>query len=184
MWADEAGWRIQSRCKVCPDALGEAADLAAADIWPGAVPEGEDDGFNGVITRTGRGERLYQAASEAGDLCRGKPISPGAFNSFQPHQVNKKHALAARLRGMQAAGVPVYAHDDRLRIAALDAGDKEEEAGTFDRVRRGRFHEDLPRIDRQDARDAKGASDMRVGDKSNGAGKRRAGAEGPRTAER
>ena len=25
MWGDEAGWRIQPRCKICPDAIGEAS---------------------------------------------------------------------------------------------------------------------------------------------------------------
>ena len=46
LWADESEWRIQSRCKICPDAIGEAADIAAADIWPGGAPVGEDAGFN------------------------------------------------------------------------------------------------------------------------------------------
>ncbi len=52
MWEDEATWRIQPRCKICPDAIGESADLAASDVWPGGGPSGEDDGFNGIIVRT------------------------------------------------------------------------------------------------------------------------------------
>ncbi len=31
MWADEGSWHLQSRCKICPDAIGEAADIAAAE---------------------------------------------------------------------------------------------------------------------------------------------------------
>lgn len=150
MWADEAGWRIQTRCKVCPDALGEAADLAAADIWPGGAPEGEDAGFNGVITRTETGEALYRAACDAGALSSGPTITPCEFDDYQPHQVRKKHALAARLRGMQAAGLPVYDHDARLRIDQLDAGNAQQEDGTTQRVRMGRFHEDLPEISKGD----------------------------------
>lgn len=149
MWADEAGWRIQSRCKICPDPLGEAADLAAADIWPDASPTGEDEGFNGVITRTRAGEELYLAACDAGDLVSGPGITPREFDDYQPHQVNKKHALAARLRGMAAAGSPVYDHQG-LRISELDAGSAQEETGTAERVRVGRFHEDLPSIDQGD----------------------------------
>lgn len=38
MWEDEATWRIQSRCKICPDAIGEAADIVAGDTWPDATP--------------------------------------------------------------------------------------------------------------------------------------------------
>jgi coenzyme F420 hydrogenase subunit beta len=143
MWADEAGWRIQTRCKVCPDALGEAADIAAADIWPGGVPEGEDAGCNGGITRTEGGAELVKQAVEAGDLVVGPDIPPRLFDDYQPHQVRKKQALAARLRGLQAAGSPVYAHDG-LRIDELDAGSAREEAGTAQRVREGRFRETLP----------------------------------------
>ncbi len=143
IWTDETGWRLQSRCKICPDALGEAADLAAADIWPGADPTGEDAGFNGILTRTRRGEALYRAAIAAGALCQGPPISPREFDDFQPHHVRKKHALAARLRGLRAAGSPVYAHED-LRLAALDQNSREEEAGTKARVENGRFAEEMP----------------------------------------
>jgi coenzyme F420 hydrogenase subunit beta len=120
MWRDQAGWRIQSRCKLCPDALGEAADLAAADIWPGADPQGEDEGFNGVITRTKAGEALYREALSAGALTCGGKLTPEAFSETQPHQVAKKHNLAARLRGMVAAGNSVYAHSG-LRLDKLDS---------------------------------------------------------------
>jgi len=145
MWEDEAGWRIQTRCKICPAPLGEAADLAAADIWPDAVPEGEDAGFNGIITRTARGAELFRAACDAGALCSGNTITPRQFDHYQPHQKRKKHALAARLRGIQAAGSPVYAYDG-LGIDLCDSHDMKEENGTADRVRLGRFHEDLPII--------------------------------------
>ena len=68
MWEDEATWRIQPRCKICPDAIGESADLAASDVWPGGGPTGEDAGFNGIIVRTERGLELYRAALAAGAI--------------------------------------------------------------------------------------------------------------------
>lgn len=141
-WADAAGWRIQTRCKLCPDALGEAADIAAADIWPDADPQGEDAGFNGVITRTSRGEALYRSAIRSNALCSGSKISPREFDRFQPHQVSKKHALAARLRGLAAAGSPVYAHEG-LRLDTLDQESAEEETSARNRVESGRFAETL-----------------------------------------
>ncbi|KZY47254.1 hypothetical protein A3731_08305 [Roseovarius sp. HI0049] len=144
LWGDEAGWRIQTRCKLCPDAIGEAADIAAADIWPDAQPEGEDAGFNGVIIRTGSGQSLLQAAVNAGDLILGRNHTPRDYDRFQPHQVSKKRAMAARLRGLTRAGWPVYTHDG-LRLEALDTGDAEEEQGAHDRARSGRFSEKLPR---------------------------------------
>lgn len=143
MWADEAGWRIQTRCKLCPDAIGEAADIAAADIWPGAEPEGEDEGFNGVIVRNPEGQALFEAAVAAGDLVQGADHGPRDYDDFQPHQVHRKRAMAARLRGLVAAGRPVYAHKG-LRLAELDAGDAEEEAGAHRRAKIGRFDDEVP----------------------------------------
>lgn len=143
MWADEAGWRIQTRCKLCPDAIGEAADIAAADIWPNANPEGEDEGFNGVITRTPDGQALFEGALAAGDLVKGAAHTPRDYDHFQPHQVRKKRAMAARLRGLERAGRPVYAHKG-LRLDELDAADPQEEAGAEQRARSGRFDDKVP----------------------------------------
>ncbi|RMF38518.1 MAG: coenzyme F420 hydrogenase [Alphaproteobacteria bacterium] len=145
-WADETGWRIQTRCKICPDALGEAADIAAADLWPGGVPAGEDAGFNGVITRTSRGEALFRSALAAGALQADAGIDPRTLDDCQPHQVRKKRALAARLRGMAAAGSPVYQHQG-LRIDRLDAKDMAEEDGARARVLSGRLRETMPQGD-------------------------------------
>ena len=144
LWAEESGWRIQSRCKICPDAIGEAADIAAADIWPGGAPVGEDAGFNGAITRTPVGQALFESAVAAGDLVQGGDHTPRDYDDFQPHQVSKKRALAARLRGLSAAGKPVYQHMG-LRVDELDAGDADQEAGTCQRARDGRFSEPMPK---------------------------------------
>ena len=105
MWADESGWQVETRCKFCPDALGEAADVASADIWPGGSPTGDDEGFNGIIVRTAAGEDLVASAVQAGDLVVADEITPRQFDDFQPHQVRKKEALAARYQGLTDAGV-------------------------------------------------------------------------------
>ena len=52
LWEDEGKWRLQFRCKICADAIGELADIAVCDAWPGGGPTGEDEGFNGFIART------------------------------------------------------------------------------------------------------------------------------------
>ena len=105
MWADESGWDVETRCKFCPDALGEAADVASADIWPGGAPTGEDEGFNGIIVRTEVGEELVASAVKAGELVVAGEITTRQFDDFQPHQVRKKEALAARYQGLADAGV-------------------------------------------------------------------------------
>ncbi len=139
LWEDTSGWELETRCKLCPDALGEAADVSAADIWPGGAPTGEDEGFNGIIVRSNTGEDLIAAAQKSGDLVLGEPITPREFDHMQPHQVRKKEALAARYAGLVDAGVPpVEVHG--LRLHAL--GDRlppgqsaEERAGTARRIR-------------------------------------------------
>ena len=105
MWADESGWQVETRCKFCPDALGEAADVASADIWPGGAPTGEDEGFNGIIVRTEVGEELVASAVKAGELVVTDEITARQFDDFQPHQVRKKEALAARYQGLADAGI-------------------------------------------------------------------------------
>ncbi len=98
--------------------MGEAADIAAADAWPGGAPVGEDDGFNAVVVRTRVGERLMAEATAAGHLIVGGPLTAGQLNDFQPHQVRKKLALAARYNGMADAGVPPI-RAEGLRIDEL-----------------------------------------------------------------
>ncbi len=115
MWADEGGWELETRCKLCPDALGECADIAAADAWPGGAPTGDDEGFNAVVVRTQAGERLMAAAVTSGKVAVGDSLTAGDLNDFQPHQVRKKQALAARYQGMVDAGVkPIDASGLRL----------------------------------------------------------------------
>ena len=118
LWEDEGTWDIETRYKVCPDALGEAADISAADAWPGGTPTGEDEGFNAVVSRSVRGEALWAAAIEAGYIVQGEPVTPRQFDDFQPHQVRKKEALASRYAGMKEAGV-IPIHTIGLRVDAL-----------------------------------------------------------------
>ena len=60
-------WLIQPRCKICPDVIGDVADLVASDVWLGG-PTVEDEALNGIIVRTNRGLELYDAAIAAGAL--------------------------------------------------------------------------------------------------------------------
>lgn len=100
----DSNWQLENRCKLCPDALGECSDIAAADVWPGADPQGEDEGFNGIIVRSNIGEELIKSAEQTGDIVIGETISTDQFNDYQPHQVRKKQVLAARFQGIAKAG--------------------------------------------------------------------------------
>jgi coenzyme F420 hydrogenase subunit beta len=146
MWQDEATWRIQPRCKICPDAIGESADIAASDVWPGGGPAGEDEGFNGIIVRTRRGLELYRAALAAGVITvEPRSVTFRDFDGFQPHQVRKKRAVWARMAGMKAAGYPVP-ETHRLRLAECArlntwTENLDEARGARRRARQGRLGE-------------------------------------------
>lgn len=147
MWGgDEASWQLQSRCKICPDAIGEAADLVAADCWPGGTPPpGGDDGFNAVMVRTRAGHELFDAAVGAGVLTVAGALGPRDLDDCNPHQVAKKEAVFARLAGVRAAGGRVP-RVRGLRIArlALRRPPRElaaEFRGAGRRFRSGRFGE-------------------------------------------
>ncbi|MGI9605623.1 MAG: Coenzyme F420 hydrogenase/dehydrogenase, beta subunit C-terminal domain [Acidimicrobiales bacterium] len=143
MWDDQAGWKLESRCTLCPDALGETADVAAGDVWPGGGPTGEDEGFNGIIVRTEAGAQFVSAAVDAGAVVLGDPITPREYDEFQPHQVRKKVALSARNEALESAGKPTISSSD-LRVGQLgarmtdDARHREIE-GTSVRISAGRY---------------------------------------------
>lgn len=145
MWQDQAGWDIETRCKLCPDALGEAGDIVAADTWPDCDPAGEDEGFNGIIVRTPAGEALLASAAAAGDIVLGRHIQPREFDMFQPHQVRKKLALKARYDGLSKAGAPIVRTDglrlDQLAGTADEDQLREETLQTYRRAIEGRFRE-------------------------------------------
>ena len=105
LWEDESKWMIQPRCKICPDAIGEAADIVASGTWPGGGPTGEDEGSTALLSAS-RPE-LFEAASAAGAIIVERQIDFRDLDLVQPHQVRKKRAVWARHAGMQAAGLPV-----------------------------------------------------------------------------
>ncbi|RPG06547.1 MAG: hydrogenase [Pelagibacteraceae bacterium TMED267] len=137
-WGEESTWRVPFRCKICPDAIGESADVAALDTWPGGSPKGEDEGFNAVIARTQKGLELLNNAIDAGYIKKGNRLSIEEISDFQPHQVKKKQAVFARHQGMKKNNLPTI-ETNGLRIKELyDLNDKEfnikEEEGISKRV--------------------------------------------------
>jgi len=145
MWEDESRWMIQPRCKICPDAIGQAADIAVSDAWLNGGPAVEDEALNGIFVRTQRGLELYDAAVGAGVLTIKRPSSFAEFDVLQSHQVRKRRAVWARLKGMQLAGKPApevtnLALEDCARQNSLQAN-LAEVRGARDRARRGTLGE-------------------------------------------
>jgi coenzyme F420 hydrogenase subunit beta len=145
MWEDEERWMIQPRCKICPDAIGQTADIVASDAWLNGGPAIEDEALNGIFVRTGRGLELYDAAVAAGVLTIKREASISEFYILQSHQVRKRRAVWARLKGMEIAGKPVplvtdLALEDCARLNSI-ADNLAEGRGARDRARRGRLGE-------------------------------------------
>lgn len=150
---DESMWVLPFRCKVCPDGIGEAADIAASDTWPGGSPdpetEGDDLGTNALVVRTQRGAELVARAIAAGYLQTTDTVDPRYMDSVQPHQRAKKLAVGARHEGLRAEGKTVP-RTARLRLDALMAELGEDNRvfqrdGTRERVRIGKTSEPAPR---------------------------------------
>ncbi|MDH3388990.1 MAG: Coenzyme F420 hydrogenase/dehydrogenase, beta subunit C-terminal domain [Gammaproteobacteria bacterium] len=151
---DETTWSLPFRCKICPDGIGEAADIAAADTWIGGAPNRvdsvDDPGTNALIARTRAGEELLAAAAADGALTLEYDIVPDTLSVYQPHQVNKKFAAWARHQGLADAG-RIVPRTERLRIEELarDLPDETSEfqrKGTLRRIESGKATEPRPEI--------------------------------------
>lgn len=68
-WGGILNRHLQFRCKICPDGIGEFADIVCADGWhydeAGNPLFGEQDGRSIVLSRTAKGEALLGRAKGA-----------------------------------------------------------------------------------------------------------------------
>jgi coenzyme F420 hydrogenase subunit beta len=111
VWYDEdAPWSydIQFRCKVCPDAIGEVADISAPDGW--VIEDGrrvmrEQPGRNLTIARTEAGERLLRSAIDAGVL-DAEPSSVREIDHMHFDHLPRKLGHPARLLALAATRQP------------------------------------------------------------------------------
>ena len=153
LWGeDESMWQLPFRCKICPDGIGEGADIAAADTWPGGSPTREgsvdDPGTNAIIARTITGQELMEAAARDGALVLEYDITPDEMSSYQPHQMRKKYAAHARHQGLLDEG-RIAPKTKGLRIEELsnellDSVNDHQRSGTRERVCNGKATQPTP----------------------------------------
>jgi coenzyme F420 hydrogenase subunit beta len=141
MWEDEARWQLEFRCKICPDSIGDLADITVADVWPGGRPDTEGHGFNGFISRTVRGQKLLEAAIRDGAIKITESLGYDGLELAQGSHQAKKQAMTSRLAAMRDEGVPVP-HFTKLRLEQaaqmIDQATREANyQGMRDRLRRG-----------------------------------------------
>ena len=146
---DDSNWHLPARCKVCPDGIGDAADIAAADTWDGGSPNAttmhDDLGSNAAIVRSQRGLQLMERAISAGYLIKGDKLTIKDMNNFQPHQVSKKLSVWSRFQGLKDAN-QIVPETNRLRIESLSnlnshSENDRQRNGTRERAEKGAFTE-------------------------------------------
>ncbi len=150
MWEDEARWQLQFRCKICPDSIGDLADITVADVWPGGRPDTEGLGFNGFIARTARGLDLLQSAIADDAITITEPLGYDGLELAQGSHMVKKQAITSRLAAMGDSGVLVPDYTDlRLDQAAAMMTPAERQAnydGMRERLARGDNVEGVPEV--------------------------------------
>ena len=133
-WGDILSKEVQFRCKICPDATGNVADVACADAWEGderGYPSfAEQDGRSLVIARTAAGAALLAEARVAGRL-ETQPLDMAAINGMQPHQARRKKQILSRLAAMIAVGRPVPRYRGLHLLAAAAQDNPVEQARSF-----------------------------------------------------
>jgi coenzyme F420 hydrogenase subunit beta len=108
-WGDILSKEVQFRCKICPDAVGGAADIACADAWYGddGYPNfDEAEGRSVIIGRTETGERLLHSAVSAGELVT-EALEVEELELMQPSQARRKRLVMSRTAALAATLQPV-----------------------------------------------------------------------------
>ncbi len=94
----------QWRCYICPDHVGEYADIAVADAWHRPVGE-HQPGWSVIIARTQRGEKFLQGAIET-DVLQAEPVDSDILQACRPGQAESKGALWGRLAALRTCAIP------------------------------------------------------------------------------
>ncbi len=153
VWYDERvpwSYDIQFRCKICPDAIGELADVSCPDAWvmvDGKPIHEEAPGANLFIARTRAGEELVAEAAAAGAIHL-DPFTIEELDAQHADHVSRKIENPARVRALDLEGEPVprferFRSERMIEIAGQEC-DAAVEAGSRRRIRQGANLEPLP----------------------------------------
>jgi len=108
-WGGILSRHLQFRCKICPEGIGEFADVVCADAWYGknGYPDfAERDGRSMIIARTANGRRLLDEAKASGRI-ELSPLDAGEIRLMQPYQYDRRRGVLARLLALKLKGRPV-----------------------------------------------------------------------------
>jgi coenzyme F420 hydrogenase subunit beta len=152
-WYDpDVPWEydMQFRCKICPDAVGEVADVSCPDGWvlrDGEPIHAEAQGRNIILARTATGRDLVERARAAGYV-ETEACTVAELEATERDHLPRKLSAHARAAGVRLAGRPsLRIRGYRSLAAARRAGAGHTLSavwGGFRRARGGANTEPLP----------------------------------------
>lgn len=125
-WGTILNRHLQSRCKLCADGIGEAADIVCGDAWHssenGYPSFDEQEGRSLTLARTLQGRALLDAALQTKAIVL-TPYQLEELVQIQPFQVNRKQTAQVRRLavGLLGGKSPKYLRY-RLWTLALSSG--------------------------------------------------------------
>lgn len=103
-WGKVLNRHLQTRCKICPDGIGEFADIVCADGWEGdekGYPSFEErDGNSLILIRTDKGRELFRNA-EADGVAQAEAFDTAGIFAIQPFQYYRRTTILPRLWAMK-----------------------------------------------------------------------------------
>lgn len=102
-WGKILGRSLGLRCKVCPDGIGELADIAIGDSWKtknGFPDFTEQPGRCFVMVRTNLGHEIYHDAVTSGYIVS-KQLNLKDIAIMQPYQAQRRKLTLWRLAPLQ-----------------------------------------------------------------------------------
>lgn len=139
------------RCHLCPDGLGEIADLSCGDAWDEFGEQGDDPGRSIVLVRTERGRRILHAAMAA-DFVRLERVGEEEVYAAQKNLLARRSQIFGRILALRLACIPVPRYRGfslfKRWIALPFVTDIRIMLGTLKRIRRRRLWK--PRVPNQE----------------------------------
>jgi coenzyme F420 hydrogenase subunit beta len=147
--SSDVPWKydVQFRCKICPDAIGELADISCPDSWimvDGEPIHDEAPGQNLFIARTKRGQELVAAAAAAGAI-QIEPFGIDELNAQHADHISRKVENPGRVQALTLEGelAPDYKGFRSDKMIAMAGKERHQAAieGARNRIQRQKHRE-------------------------------------------
>jgi coenzyme F420 hydrogenase subunit beta len=99
-WGGFLGRELLLRCTLCPDAIGDSADIVAADPWRivnGRPSFEEGPGLTAIFIRSQKGLEIFNRSIEDGNLVAISSLDVESFKLAQEYQMKRRSSSLLRL---------------------------------------------------------------------------------------